>query len=194
MSLHAPVAKRRRRWNCDRGSPGSGRRPPPDPPRLSWRGDGPLTGWCDCPYGQGGNFCKHCVAVGLAALGQAESVPRQRASATGGTRVLAAWLASRTREELLALLQEHLAEDRDLRRRLELRAASTGGGHRHRPRTDPEPARHPPLRPLRLRRVRRRRSLRAAGRRGSDRLARADGEPPLRRCTPPFDGLAIVRR
>lgn len=53
-------------------------------------------------------------------------MPRQRASATGRTRVLAAWLASRTREELLALLQEHLADDRDLRRRLELRAATAG--------------------------------------------------------------------
>ncbi|MFD4589062.1 SWIM zinc finger domain-containing protein [Streptomyces sp. NPDC058434] len=21
-----------------------------------------VSGWCDCPYGQEGNFCKHCVA------------------------------------------------------------------------------------------------------------------------------------
>lgn len=93
---------------------------------LTEDGVGPLTGWCDCPYGQEGNFCKHCVAVGLVVLGQADSVPRQRASATGRTELLSSWLKSRTREELLALLQEHLAEDRDLRRRLELRAAAAG--------------------------------------------------------------------
>ncbi|MCJ0875150.1 SWIM zinc finger family protein [Streptomyces sp. AP-93] len=93
---------------------------------LTEREDGGLTGWCDCPYGQEGNFCKHCVAVGLVVLGQAASVPRQRASAARRTKVLTAWLESRTREELLALLCEHLADDRDLRHRLELRAATAG--------------------------------------------------------------------
>ncbi|MFB6807486.1 SWIM zinc finger domain-containing protein [Streptomyces sp. NPDC056387] len=88
--------------------------------------DGGLTGWCDCPYGQEGNFCKHCVAVGLVVLGQAASVPRQRASAAARTEVLTAWLEGRTREELLTLLREHLADDRDWRRRLELRAATAG--------------------------------------------------------------------
>ncbi|MEV5969330.1 hypothetical protein [Streptomyces sp. NPDC051921] len=37
--------------------------------------DGGLAGSCDRPYGREGNFCKHGVAVGLAVLGQAESVP-----------------------------------------------------------------------------------------------------------------------
>jgi uncharacterized Zn finger protein len=27
-----------------------------------------LVGDCSCPFGQEGNFCKHCVATGLAAL------------------------------------------------------------------------------------------------------------------------------
>ncbi|WP_371675563.1 SWIM zinc finger domain-containing protein [Streptomyces sp. NBC_01276] len=88
--------------------------------------DGGLTGWCDCPYGQEGNFCKHCVAVGLTVLGQAESVPQQRSAAASRTRLLDTWLESRTREELLGLVQEQLAGDRDLRRRLELRAATAG--------------------------------------------------------------------
>ncbi|MFG2229869.1 SWIM zinc finger family protein [Streptomyces sp. NPDC048723] len=53
-----------------------------------------LTGCCDCPYGQEGNFfCKHCVAVGLPGLQQSESVPKHRAAAA-------------------------CAADRDLRRRL----------------------------------------------------------------------------
>ncbi|MFF4493576.1 SWIM zinc finger domain-containing protein [Streptomyces sp. NPDC001546] len=88
--------------------------------------DSGLTGWCDCPYGQEGNFCKHCVAVGLAVLGQAESVPQQRSAAASRTRLLDGWLESRTQEELLALVREQLADDRDLRRRLELRAAAAG--------------------------------------------------------------------
>lgn len=88
--------------------------------------EGRLSGWCDCPYGQEGNFCKHCVAVGLAVLGQAESVPQQRSPAASRTRLLDDWLESRTREELAALVREQLAGDRGLRRRLELRAATAG--------------------------------------------------------------------
>lgn len=88
--------------------------------------DGGVTGWCDCPYGQEGNFCKHCVAVGLTVLGQDEFVPRQRAAAAARTRLLGTWLEARTREELLVLVREQLADDRGLRRRLELRAAAAG--------------------------------------------------------------------
>lgn len=68
-----------------------------------------LTGWCSCPYGQEGNFCKHCVAVGLAVLRQAKSVPVQRAAAASRGRQLDAWLESRNRDELLTLVREHLA-------------------------------------------------------------------------------------
>ncbi|MGW8359155.1 SWIM zinc finger family protein [Streptomyces wedmorensis] len=88
--------------------------------------EGGLAGWCDCPYGREGNFCKHGVAVGLAVLGQAESVRRQRWAAASRTRLLDAWLEFRTREELLALVREQLAGDCDLRRHLELRAAPAG--------------------------------------------------------------------
>ncbi|GHB74754.1 hypothetical protein GCM10010397_51630 [Streptomyces spinoverrucosus] len=31
---------------------------------LTLGGGEGITGWCDCPYGQEGNFCKHCMAVG----------------------------------------------------------------------------------------------------------------------------------
>ncbi|MFF1339073.1 SWIM zinc finger domain-containing protein [Streptomyces sp. NPDC058290] len=86
-----------------------------------------LTGWCDCPYGQEGNFCKHCVAVGLAVLQQTESVPRHRAAATSRGRQLATWLETPSRDELLSLVKEHIAADHDLRRRLELRACAAGG-------------------------------------------------------------------
>ncbi|KOU35243.1 SWIM zinc finger family protein [Streptomyces sp. WM6378] len=92
---------------------------------LTEQADG-LTGRCSCPYGQEGNFCKHCVAVALEVLRQAESVPRHRAAAASRGRQLTTWLESRSRDELLSLVKEHIADNRDLRHRLELRAATAG--------------------------------------------------------------------
>ncbi|MET9833430.1 DUF6880 family protein [Streptomyces sp. NPDC006385] len=91
---------------------------------LTLGGGEGVSGWCDCPYGQEGNFCKHCVAVGLTVLRRAETIPRQRAAARARASGLEAWLSARSRDELLALVREQIAEDRELRRRLELRAAA----------------------------------------------------------------------
>ncbi|MEU3090308.1 SWIM zinc finger family protein [Streptomyces massasporeus] len=78
-------------------------------------------GTCDCPYGQEGNFCKHCVAVGLVMLHGAEpettAVPAQRSGP-----VLQEWLAARDHAGLLALITSHLDEDPEWRRILQLRA------------------------------------------------------------------------
>ncbi|GAA3304995.1 SWIM zinc finger family protein [Streptomyces cinereospinus] len=92
---------------------------------LTLGGDDGISGWCDCPYGQEGNFCKHCVAVGLTVLRRAKTIPQQRAAARARSSGLAAWLSGLSREQLLALVREQIAEDRELRRRLELRAAAT---------------------------------------------------------------------
>ncbi|MGW2745008.1 SWIM zinc finger family protein [Streptomyces sp. NPDC001450] len=91
--------------------------------------DGPdgLAGECDCPHGMEGNFCKHLVALGLTALAEPEAVPRQRGRARTRAQELDAWLATLSRDELLALVREQVAEDRQLARRLELRAASARG-------------------------------------------------------------------
>ncbi|MFE1307819.1 SWIM zinc finger domain-containing protein [Streptomyces sp. NPDC058755] len=86
--------------------------------------DDGVSGWCDCPYGQEGNFCKHCVAVGLTVLRRAKTIPGQRATARARTDGLEAWLTALSRDELLALVRAQIAEDRGLRRRLELRAAA----------------------------------------------------------------------
>ncbi|WP_261399346.1 SWIM zinc finger domain-containing protein [Streptomyces misionensis] len=91
---------------------------------LTLGGDDGLSGWCDCPYGQEGNFCKHCVAVGLTVLRRAKTIPHQRAVAKARASGLEAWLTALSRDELLALVREQIAEDRRLRRRLELRAAA----------------------------------------------------------------------
>lgn len=83
-----------------------------------------LAGSCDCPYGLDGNFCKHCVAVGLVVLDQGVDLPRAQAAAADRGRLLESWLEALPRDRLLALLRERLAEDESLRRRLEVRAAA----------------------------------------------------------------------
>jgi hypothetical protein len=111
-------------------------------------GDGSLRGECDCPQGQQGFFCKHCVAVGLAMVRNKPFVPAQRiqgknaaaqptpASPTahpGGQdrpAGLRQWLAGRSSQELLALILDQIAEDDNWRRRLELRAAGAGASLR----------------------------------------------------------------
>jgi uncharacterized Zn finger protein len=85
-------------------------------------GDEGLTGGCTCPYGREGFFCKHCVAVAMCVLKMGDD--QQREATRAGRRALESWLESLSREALLAELLALLREDRDLRRRLELRAAS----------------------------------------------------------------------
>jgi hypothetical protein len=105
---------------------------------------GSLRGECDCPQGQQGFFCKHCVAVGLAVVRNKPFVPAQRIRAKNAAAQPAAagppthpggqsrpgglrqWLASRSNQELLGIILDQLAEDNDWRRRLELRAAGAG--------------------------------------------------------------------
>ncbi len=91
---------------------------------LTLGGEEGISGWCDCPYGREANFCKHCVAVGLTVLRRAKAIPHQQAAARARSSTLEAWLSSLSRDELLALVREQVAEDRELRRRLELRAAA----------------------------------------------------------------------
>ncbi|GGR85066.1 MULTISPECIES: SWIM zinc finger family protein [Streptomyces] len=85
------------------------------------------AGTCDCPYGQEGNFCKHLVALGLTVIAQEADLPRLRRTARERARGLDAWLTGLSRDDLLALVREEMVEDRNLRKRLELRAASARG-------------------------------------------------------------------
>ncbi|MHB6909475.1 SWIM zinc finger family protein [Streptomyces sp. DB-54] len=94
---------------------------------LTLDGPGGLSGECDCPYGLEGNFCKHLVALGLTVLARPESLPRQRKAARDRAQGLDGWLSARSKDELLALVRELLGADRQLRRRLELRAAGARG-------------------------------------------------------------------
>ncbi|WP_244162904.1 SWIM zinc finger family protein [Streptomyces bungoensis] len=96
-------------------------------------GQAGVAGTCDCPYGADGHFCKHCVAVGLAALRHtASAAPKPSADVVPAPRpaparpapqdLMTPWLESLDREALLALLAEESAADPDLHARLLLRA------------------------------------------------------------------------
>ena len=72
-----------------------------------------LSGSCDCPWGEEGNFCKHCVAAALVYQYDSDNgriLPRRFD--------LRAQLALLDHGELLDLLMGAAESDRDLRRRL----------------------------------------------------------------------------
>jgi hypothetical protein len=91
--------------------------------RLAFGGQR-LSAECSCPYGRDGAFCKHCVAVAMSVLKLGEDLPGLIEKTKAGRAGLESWLESLSKKELLAELLRLLDEDRDLRRRLELRAAS----------------------------------------------------------------------
>jgi len=83
-----------------------------------------VDGQCNCPYGEEGNFCKHCVAVGLALL-DAESEPD--ADPLAGPALdpdpIRRYLATLSQAELADRLRTQAAVDPALLRRLTLEAA-----------------------------------------------------------------------
>jgi uncharacterized Zn finger protein len=87
-------------------------------------GEPAISGDCTCPYGREGAFCKHCVAVAMSVLETGEDLPELIESTKAGRAELDTWLESLSKKELLAELLGLLDEDRDLRRRFEMRAAS----------------------------------------------------------------------
>ncbi|PJE96248.1 hypothetical protein CUT44_20105 [Streptomyces carminius] len=111
-----------------------------------------LDGRCDCPHGQDGFFCKHCVAVGLLLLECGEDLAALRARTADRARALETWLDSLDRARLLDLVREQLAADPEFERRLELRAALEGATREDRGpgpgRTDPAAVRTHVLRLL----------------------------------------------
>jgi uncharacterized Zn finger protein len=95
-----------------------------------WRERAKLEGQCSCPWSQEGNFCKHCVAVGLSAIavlaaGSAtdSAADGPAAAASIGRADLESWIDTLDAEELRAELRALIRSDRGLRRRFELRAA-----------------------------------------------------------------------
>lgn len=91
---------------------------------LDWSGPLP-DGVCTCPHNAEGNFCKHLVATGLAAIDTGR-VAVDDTPSTGDTELEAAVQAmgvDELRDLVLALAQR----DDGVRRMLEIRAATTSG-------------------------------------------------------------------
>jgi uncharacterized Zn finger protein len=79
---------------------------------------------CTCPLGMDGEFCKHCVAAGLAWLEQARD-PADSPEPAGVTMdAVRAYLGRQDRDALVGIILDRAEEDELLRERLLLRAAS----------------------------------------------------------------------
>jgi uncharacterized Zn finger protein len=91
-----------------------------------WAGDG-LAYSCDCPLGLDGEFCKHCVAAGLAWLEGDFSEDAPGASVT--MDAVQKYLEDQEKALLVRIVMERAMEDRGLRERLLLRASRMGGLH-----------------------------------------------------------------
>lgn len=87
-----------------------------------WIKGGGLDYSCTCPVGADGEFCKHCVAVGLAWLNPENSRKTSDKSAVTMDDARAA-LAAQPKEALVALLMEQSMDDDRLRQKLLLKAA-----------------------------------------------------------------------
>src|SRR5262249_9435744 len=82
---------------------------------------GRLSGDCSCPWGQKGNFCKHCVAVGLAALNAAPSQPPAAEPGADDAVELPASLKGLEKAVLVDLLVELAGRDPAVHQRLSSR-------------------------------------------------------------------------
>jgi uncharacterized Zn finger protein len=90
-----------------------------------WVEDGDLDYSCTCPLGLDGEFCKHCVAAGLAWL---EDNPSEHAP--GGPATMddvKTYLQGQEKDLLVRIVMEQAMEDEGLRDRLLLRASRVGG-------------------------------------------------------------------
>jgi uncharacterized Zn finger protein len=76
-----------------------------------------LVAECECPFGLEGNFCKHCVAVGLVLVAE---------GTTADETDLEKYLLSLDQQTLVNLLLEQANRDESLYRQLMLRAGTNG--------------------------------------------------------------------
>jgi uncharacterized Zn finger protein len=90
--------------------------------RLEPGSEGAIAYACDCPMGQSGAFCKHCVAVGLA-IGEAEGEIDTR-PAPQALSEIETHLRSQDHDTLVALLVELAEADERTLERLRLRFAA----------------------------------------------------------------------
>jgi uncharacterized Zn finger protein len=91
-----------------------------------WDENGELAYSCTCPRGDDGEFCKHCVAVGLAVLAGAVKPPRTRRPKRRVTlEDVREYLDREDKGALVELLMERAVWDETLREQLVLRTAKS---------------------------------------------------------------------
>ena len=86
-----------------------------------WQEDDELMYGCTCPVGQDSDFCKHCVAAGLALL--ATGAGQKQGSAVGDIRD---YLGTLEVEALMGIITDACKHDKRLRERLLLAARGRG--------------------------------------------------------------------
>jgi uncharacterized Zn finger protein len=93
-----------------------------------WSERGQIGYSCSCPVGDDGEFCKHCVAVGLAWIAERKpSRPAKKATRRAVTMEdVRAHLAQRDKGALVDLLVKQALEDDRLREQLLLEVAKCG--------------------------------------------------------------------
>ncbi|HUM92365.1 MAG TPA: SWIM zinc finger family protein, partial [Candidatus Competibacter sp.] len=98
-----------------------------------WEEDDKIRYNCDCPIGQDGEFCKHCVAVALAWLGEIESQPARPGEAPpkrhGAIEDIRDYLASLEPNQLIDLIVNACRRDDRMREKLLLAARGRGDLH-----------------------------------------------------------------
>ncbi|MCW2558806.1 MAG: zinc finger, domain protein, partial [Mycobacterium sp.] len=92
---------------------------------LDWSGPLP-DGFCTCRHHADGNFCKHLVATGLAAIDTGRVAVDDTASSTADASLQAAVQAMDV-DELRELVMTLVQRDDGVRRLLEIRATTTSG-------------------------------------------------------------------
>lgn len=93
-----------------------------------WVEDGGPAYSCTCPVGEGGSFCKHCVAVGLVFSSRdGEPTAPGMTEDDAATVDLRAYLHTEAKKKLVELILEQARDDELLRGRLLLEAAKKKG-------------------------------------------------------------------
>ncbi|MBF0182342.1 MAG: SWIM zinc finger family protein [Magnetococcales bacterium] len=91
--------------------------------------DDELNHECSCPLGEDAEFCKHCVAVGLAWLAKDKPTPLAESGKKADNRIdekdVRDFLMGKSKEALVEMLLEQCEEDERLNRRLLAMTART---------------------------------------------------------------------
>jgi uncharacterized Zn finger protein len=93
-----------------------------------WIEEDDLEYACTCPVGADGEFCKHCVAVGLTWLENMEQKNSEKGKQASGVTMqdVRTYLSGEDKRVLVGMLVDHAMEDDRLRQRLLMKAAKKG--------------------------------------------------------------------